>query len=1060
MSGDTQTCESAELIRVLEQLPEGVLIVDGEGVIQFANKPGCRLVKLKPKKALGSKFEHDIVDGTMRDFDVEMTVKEIAWSGVPSRLLHLKSLKSSGAFHLEWKLEAAVERTRELEQELEQLKAAAQERVAETSASAAPAADLSYYEDRIAELEQLLELAEQRADEMQRDIALDDHEQDQALQDALRQARDAEQQVRQLEEDLEESRERIRVAEEQAETAEERAYSVELELEQHLSESEEGAAQTDLLQQEIEDLRTFVTTWRESADRLTTELEESETRNQELAARLEEAKQQLLTQEESAGAAVDEEQLASLNEQLASLNERIAELEAELKEAQDDREVAVEESGELAEQLRVEMEQFEERTQELEEQLAAVQGELESSKAEAEALVAEKQGLEARLGGLEGATEEKSALETRLAELEEGAAAKESLEEELAALKETAIQEKAELEDRIKELEDVAGATTDLEQQIAELQEQLSRFEETESEKAELETRLAELEEVAEEKAALEERLAGLEEAAEAAAREAEEEAAGLEALGKEKEALQERVAELEETSHEVNRLKKDVRRLEKLLKNSEELAQKGEKVEKLERKLDGALRRAEEAEERLLEERRLLNELKNRSEKGALSAIAGGGDTERLAFQDELTGLPNRNILHRYLGFMLEQSARHKRLTVVVRLDCDNFKQMNDTFGNEFGDRLLRSIGERLSSVVRGTDVLGRYGEDEFVLLLSELSTQDEASVMTAAVVKRVYQKLRQPFQVDDHSVHLGMSMGVSIYPSDARNGEEMFEHSSLALKRAKERGKNQCQYFRAELQDQHEARAELDAQLKRGLEQEQFEMQYQPIFDLKAGQVIGLEALMRWNHPQHGILNPDSFLKVAEDSGLIVLIGNWAVRHALRNAAEWQRHGVAGFVSINLSKRQLMQSELVPNISSLMAEFGCVPDRILFEVPELVTGPEHPQIRETLVELMKTGARLAIDNFGTSSTSLQDLRRGPFTVIKVDRKFVRGLPGNEENAGIVLSALNMGHHLGRISVAVGVESEPERKWLEQTGCLYAQGNALSAPLAANQVADFVKRS
>ena len=1056
MSGDTQTCESAELIRVLEQLPEGVMIVDGEGVILFANKPGCRLVKLKPKKALGAKFEHDIVDGTMRDFDVEMTVKEIAWSGHPCRLLHLKSLKSSGAFHLEWKLEAAVERTRELEQELEQLKAAAPESVAEAAAPAEPAVDLTYYEDRIAELEQLLELAEQRADEMQSDIALDDHEQDQALQDALRQARDAEEQVRQLEEDLEESRERIRVAEEQAETAEERAYSVELELEQHLSESEDGAAQTDELQQEIEDLRTYVTTWRESADRLTTELEESETRNKELAARLEEAKQQLQSQEESATAAVDEEQLASLNE-------RIAELEAELKEAQDDRELAVEESGELAEQLRVEMEQFEERAQELEEKLASVQGELEASKAEAEALVDEKQGLEARLGGLEGATEEKSALETRLVELEQKAAEKESLEEELAALKESASQEKAELEDRIKELEEeAAGAKSELEQEVAELQEQLSRLEETENEKSELETRLAELEEVAEEKAALEERLAELEEAAEAASREAEEEAAGLQALGKEKEALQERVAELEETSHEVNRLKKDVRRLEKLLKNSEELAQKGEKVEKLERKLDGALRRAEEAEERLLEERRLLNELKSRSEKGSSESLAAvaGGDTERLAFQDELTGLPNRNILHRYLGFMLEQSARHKRLTVVVRLDCDNFKQMNDTFGPEFGNRLLRAVGERLSSVVRGTDVLGRYGEDEFVLLLSELSTQDEASVMTAAVVKRVYQKLRQPFQVDEHSVQVGMSMGVSIYPSDARNGEEMFEHSALALKRAKEQGKNQCQYFRAELQDQHEARAELDAQLKRGLEQEQFEMQYQPIFDLKAGQVIGLEALMRWNHPQHGILNPDSFLKVAEDSGLIVLIGNWAVRQALRNAAEWQRHGVAGFVSINLSKRQLMQSELVPNISAMMAEFGCVPDRVLFEVPELVTGPEHPQIRETLVELAKTRARLAIDNFGTSSTSLQDLRRGPFTVIKVDRKFVRGLPGNEENAGIVLSALNMGHHLGRISVAVGVESEPERKWLEQTGCLYAQGNALSAPLAADQVADFVKRS
>lgn len=1052
MSGDTQTCESAELIRILEQLPEGVVIVDGEGLILFANKPGCRLVKLKPKKALGSKFAHDIVDGTMRDFDVEMTVKEIAWSGRASRLLHLKSLKSSGAFHLEWKLEAAVERARELEQELEQLKAAPQESTAEADA---PAVDLSYYEDRIAELEQLLEMAEQRADEMQRDIALDDHEQDQALQDALRQARDAEEQVRQLEEDLEESRERIRVAEEQAETAEERAYSVELELEQHLSESEDGAAQTDELQQEIDDLRVYVTTWRESADRLTTELEESDTRNKELAARLEEAKQQLQAQEESSAPAVDEEQLASLNE-------RIAELEAELKEAQDDREVAIEESGELAEQLRVEMEQFEERARELEEQLAAARGELESSQAEAQELLTAKEGLEAKVGGLEEATEEKTALESRLAQLEETAAAKEALEEQLTTLQETAEREKAELEERVRELEEAAGGKGELEQQVAELKEQLSQLEETEKEKAELEARLAELEEVAEEKAYLESRIAELEEAAEAAALTAEEEATGLEALSKEKEALQERVAELEETGHEVNRLKKDVRRLEKLLKNAEELAQKGEKVEKLERKLDGALRRAEEAEERLLEERRLLNELRNRSEKGSSEshpAVAGSGETERLAFQDELTGLPNRNILHRYLGFMLEQSARHKRLTVVVRLDCDNFKQMNDTFGSGFGDRLLRAVGERLSSVVRGTDVLGRYGEDEFVLLLSELSTQDEASVMTAAVVKRVYQKLRQPFQVEEHSVQVGMSMGVSMYPSDARNGEEMFEHSALALKRAKERGKNQCQYFRAELQDQHEARAELDTQLKRGLEQEQFEMQYQPIFDLKAGQVIGLEALMRWKHPQHGILNPDSFLKVAEDSGLIVLIGNWAVRQALRNAADWQRHGVAGFVSINLSKRQLMQSELVPNISSMMAEFGCVPDRVLFEVPELVTGPEHPQIRETLVELAKTGARLAIDNFGTSSTSLQDLRRGPFTVIKVDRKFVRGLPGNEENTGIVLSALNMGHHLGRISVAVGVESEPERKWLEQTGCLYAQGNALSAPLAAEQVADFVKR-
>ena len=393
-----------------------------------------------------------------------------------------------------------------------------------------------------------------------------------------------------------------------------------------------------------------------------------------------------------------------------------------------------------------------------------------------------------------------------------------------------------------------------------------------------------------------------------------------------------------------------------------------------------------------------------------------------------------------------------------MLRIDCDNFKTITDTFGQELGDQLIRSVGERLSSVVRNVDVLGRFTEDEFIILLSELKDQDEATVMTASVIKRLYQKMRQPFLVGEQNIQIGVSVGVSIYPLDSQNGEQMFEHSAAALKRAKEMGRGQSQYFTPELQTRHIARNELDLQLKYGLENEQFEVLFQPIFDLANRQVIGVESLIRWNHPEHGTLSPENFLQVAEDSGIIVLIGNWALRKSLECAADWQRHGLGIFVAVNLSQRQLLQADLVATIDSLLSELGCSPDRVLFEVPEELTGKDYPKIRENLVQLSRLGVRLAVDNFGTSATSLQDLRRGPFQVLKVDRQFISGLPAHEENVGIVLSALTMGHHLGRISIAVGVENESERQWLAQTGCRFAQGNFLAEPLVSAELAEFAK--
>jgi EAL domain-containing protein (putative c-di-GMP-specific phosphodiesterase class I) len=218
-------------------------------------------------------------------------------------------------------------------------------------------------------------------------------------------------------------------------------------------------------------------------------------------------------------------------------------------------------------------------------------------------------------------------------------------------------------------------------------------------------------------------------------------------------------------------------------------------------------------------------------------------------------------------------------------------------------------------------------------------------------------------------------------------------------------------------------------------------------------------VEALIRWNHSRLGPIGPDEFLKVAEESGLIVLIGNWALRTALQRAAQWQAAGLNLFVSLNLSRRQLLQADLIPTIHTALVEFRCSPDRILLEISEELTGPELPRLRDTLTALQQLGVRLAVDNFGTSASSLQELRRGPFQVLKIDRRFVRGVPAHEENTGIVLSALTLGHHLGRITVAVGIETEAEKSWLAKTGCRFAQGNLLSQPLPPEHVVDIATR-
>ena len=1039
MSAEVVATHSNELVSLLEQLPEGVFVLDGEGRILFANKPALRLVKMKAKQSVGELFPHPIEDGTMRDFDVEMLVKDVSWLGEESRLLHLKPLKSAGAFHLEWKLESALERARSAEALLEQWKsqegqptvgdldsstldknkdllAAAQAREIELSEKLEEyqqmiASQREEFDDRLSELESLLEMAEMRADELQSEVVSGDHRSATELQHAVSVAREAEEQARALEDELAEARNRVRVAEEQAEVAEERAYALETEIERLSAEAEEAVSneEVDRLQQE---LSTFSHQYEEQIARveaLETELSEKAASHEEelslLVDRVESKELELL--EARAGLSASEQQVTILTSRLASKDEELLTVRSELTEQTSLRET---ESG---------------NSTALESTVTELRNELETVRQALQTQDASREQLESELGSLK----------SQLFEAEDTLRVRSEESDELA--------------------EQLRSETEESEELLAQLREENDRLQEAVREQTE---ELENLRHIAADAETLMEEFGEFRDEQEALLAQQRQEADELRA----------KLAELEPGAFEAERLQNEVQKLVAQLEQAEAQAEKGEKAEKLERKLEGALRRAEEAEERLTEERRLLSELRQTSERRIAeleSRQSGSGaseqdfETERLAFQDSLTGLPNSNILHRYLSFMLRQSVRYDRYTALLRIDCDNFKTISDTFGSDFGDRVIRLLGERLSAVVRNSDVLGRLGEDEFAILLSELTDQKEASVVTASVIKRVFQILKKPFAIDEQTISVSVSIGVSLFPLDASNGEQMFQHAGVALQRAKATGRGQAQYYTAEVQTTHEARLQIDQELKLGLERGEFGLVYQPIFDLSNAQIVGVEALIRWNHPEHGLVGPEDFLKVAEESGMIVLIGNWAMRTAIAKASQWQQAGLGTFVSLNLSRRQMLQADLVPTVHSILTEFRCSADRVLLEVPEELSGPELPRIRETLVNLQQLGVRLAVDNFGTSTSSLQELRRGPFQVIKIDRRFVRGVPANDENAGIVMSALTIGHHLSRISVAVGVETEAEKTWLAKTGCRFAQGNLLSPPLTAEQIGELVAR-
>jgi diguanylate cyclase (GGDEF)-like protein/PAS domain S-box-containing protein len=415
------------------------------------------------------------------------------------------------------------------------------------------------------------------------------------------------------------------------------------------------------------------------------------------------------------------------------------------------------------------------------------------------------------------------------------------------------------------------------------------------------------------------------------------------------------------------------------------------------------------------------------------------------LAHFDVLTNLPNRRLFNDRLVLAIQQAERYGNHFAVLFLDLDNFKRINDTLGHHAGDLLLQAVAQRLTENLRKIDAVARFGGDEFAIMLEE--------VKDPADLKRIAQKIidavSTPVDLEGVEVQVGVSIGVSVYPADGNSVEELFKNADTAMYRAKSLGKNRCQFFDAEMTDQAARRLGMETELRRAIPGELFVL-YQPQCGLPSSAILGAEALVRWRHPERGVLLPDEFLRVAEDSGQIGRLGGWALEAACRQAGYWLREkGINLRVAVNISASQLNEIAFLPALDSLLRECRINPDQLELELSEApVMGRAKESIR-ALCRLKDMGVSLALDNFGTGGASLLSLKKLPLDRIKIDRSFICDLQHSRENLGIVRMIIALAHSLNLKVVAVGVEQESQLEILRSEGCDEFQGYLLAEPLA-----------
>jgi diguanylate cyclase (GGDEF)-like protein/PAS domain S-box-containing protein len=427
----------------------------------------------------------------------------------------------------------------------------------------------------------------------------------------------------------------------------------------------------------------------------------------------------------------------------------------------------------------------------------------------------------------------------------------------------------------------------------------------------------------------------------------------------------------------------------------------------------------------------------------------------EYLAFNDSLTGLPNRTLFSRLLNQAISEARGHDRGLAVAFLDVDRFKHINDTLGHDTGDRLLREVATRLRASVRDSDTVARLGGDEFVLLLRELGND-----YAATVARKILSAIAKPFTLIGQEFRLTTSIGISIYPRDGLDEQTLMKNADIAMYHAKQEGRNNHQFYAPDLNVHSLERLTLESSLRHALERGELRLHYQAKRGIGSGSITGVEALLRWKHPDLGIVAPMQFIPLAEETGLTVPIGRWVLRTACQQNVEWQRQGLPPVcMAVNLTARQFRDEQLLQDVQSILQSTGLDPHMLELEIAESLLIRDVEDTVRILSGLKSLGVRIAVDDFGTGYSSLATLQRFPLDTIKIDRSFIRDITGGAtQQTGLADAIIQIGKRLSLTVVAQGVETRSQAEFLNLHACDELQGFYFNGPLAAGEFTQLLR--
>ncbi|MCU0823126.1 MAG: EAL domain-containing protein [Leptospira sp.] len=427
------------------------------------------------------------------------------------------------------------------------------------------------------------------------------------------------------------------------------------------------------------------------------------------------------------------------------------------------------------------------------------------------------------------------------------------------------------------------------------------------------------------------------------------------------------------------------------------------------------------------------------------------------LAFFDQLTNLPNRNSLIDKLFPIFEEARRHGNLVGVLAIDLDNFKFINDSRGHEFGDKIIKLVAYRIRESIRVYDLISRQGGDEFTVVLPDLSNERDAAV----VAESILDAMNHPFILDGEKIFVNISIGIALYPTDGKDSNTLLKNADSALNLAKKQGKNCYVFFTQEMQTVVAERLEIENRMRIAIIENQFTLVYQPKVDLYTKKPVGVEALIRWKHPERGLISPDVFIPISEETGMILAIGEWVIKNAIHTMRTWRDKGVKEIsMAVNISTKQFKHERLISTIAENLKLYKVNPQELEIELTESSVMENADAAIRIMQEIRKLGAKIAIDDFGTGYSSLGYLKKLPISSLKIDRSFVSELTSDKDSRTIILAVSNLAHNLGLTVVAEGAETEAQVQILAESGVDMIQGFYYAKPMSSEDCLEFLLNS